>query len=482
VTNREERQPVSGIRLALVNGSWQSIANLYYLVVRSIFVVVFARIIGVEHYGYYVYAQYWYVLLLPVATWGMNELVMAEYARTLPERRPDLIGAGLSLRLILSTIVTVLVMVGACLFEPDATLRLLIIIYAQGVFTNGITNWFSALFVAREKSHYVLYLSAPLLTLEVILIVFAAHRGVDLVTIALLQCGMWWVTLLAGYLVYRNRFEPISLRFSKRYNRYFLSNGAVLALAAFVFSCFGPGLLILYRYLIQNVEQIGEVALVMQVFIILSQALKVVSNSALPQLNRVSENAGVRQAFFAVTIWKQSLYLGGVGFLLCYCLLVPVVTGLIGAEFEAAADMFARNCWLVIPLTIVQGLRLILISNRMMQLFLFATMAGLLTLFTVIVSLYVTDQMAPSTLFAVLGFSYSVVAMLMLAFVQKRQTFFALPDFLAPLLLLVATQVVFLYTGAKLSVAFGSMALLLAASLVDWKLTYRRLFAGLPGR
>ena len=209
--NREEGQSVSGIRLALINGSWQSLANLYYLVVRSIFVVVFARIIGVEHYGYYVYAQYWYVLVLPVATWGMNELLMAQYARTVPERRSELIGAGLSLRLILSTIVTVLVMVGACLFEPDATLRLLIIIYAQGVLANGLTNWFSSLFVAREKSHYVLYLSAPLLTLEVVLIVFAAHRGVDLLTVALLQCGIWWFTFLAGYLVYRHRFEPIRL-------------------------------------------------------------------------------------------------------------------------------------------------------------------------------------------------------------------------------------------------------------------------------
>jgi O-antigen/teichoic acid export membrane protein len=482
MSNREEGQPVSGIRLALVNGSWQSLTNLYYLVVRSIFVVVFARIIGVEHYGYYVYAQYWYVLVLPVATWGMNELLMAEYARTVPERRSELIGAGLSLRLILSTVVTVLVMVGACLFEPDATLRLLIIIYAQGVLANGLTNWFSSLFVAREKSHYVLYLSAPLLTLEVVLIVFAANRGVDLLTIALLQCGIWWFTFLAGYLVYRHRFEPIRLRFSREYNRHFLRNGAVLAVAAFVFSCFGPGLLILYRYLIENVEQIGGVALVMQVFIILSQAIKVVSNSALPQLNRVSANAGGRQAFFAITIWKQSLYLGGAGFLLCYCLLVPVVTSLIGAEFGAAADMFARNCWLVIPLTIVHGLRLILISNRMMHLFLFATIAGLLTLVTLIMSLYVTDKMEPSDLFAVLGLSYGLVAMLMMVFMQKKQKIFASPDFLFPLVLLATTLLLFFNTGGKLSVAVGSMALLLAASVVDLKLRYQRLIDGIPGR
>lgn len=482
MSNREEGQPVSGIRLALINGSWQSLANLYYLVVRSIFVVVFAGIIGVEHYGYYVYAQYWYVLLLPAATWGMNELVMAEYARAVPERRAELIGAGLNLRLILSTVVTVSVMAGAYIFEPNATLRILIIIYAQGVLTNGITTWFSALFVAREKSHYVLFLSAPLLTLEVVVIVLAVHRGADLLTIAVLQCGMWWFTLLVSYLVYRRRFGPIRLRFSRKYNRYFLRNGAVLALSAFVFSCFGPGLLILYRYLIENVDQIGGVALVMQVFIILSQAIKVVSNSALPQLNRVSANAAERQVFFTATIWKQSLYLGGFGFLLCYCLFVPLVNGLIGVEFEAAADMFARNSWLIIPLTIVHGLRLILISNRMMQLFLLATLAGLLTLVTLMIYLHVTGKMAPSDLFAVLGFSYGVVAMLMLLFVQKRHKFSFLPDFLLPLILLTMTQLLFFYTGEKLSVAVGSMALLLIASLFDLKLMHRRLTNGFPAR
>jgi O-antigen/teichoic acid export membrane protein len=482
MSNREEGRPVSGIRLALINGSWQSLANLYYLVVRSIFVVVFAGIIGVEHYGYYVYAQYWYVLLLPAATWGMNELVMAEYARTVPERRAELIGAGLNLRLILSTIVMVSVMVGAYIFEPDPMLRLLIMIYAQGVLTHGITNWFSSLFVAQEKSHYVLYLSAPLLTLEVALIVFAALRGADLLTIAVLQCGMWWIALLVSYLVYRYRFEVIRLRFSRKYNRYFLRNGALLALSAFVFSCFGPGLLILYRYLIENVEQIGEVALVMQVFIILSQAIKVVSNTALPQLNRVSANAVERQTFFAATICKQSFYLGGVGFLLCYCLLVPVVNSLIGARFEAAADMFARNSWLVIPLTIVHGLRLILISNRMMRLFLLATMAGLLTLVTLIIFLHVTDKMGPSDLFAVLGLSYGVVAILMLVFVQKRHSITVLPVFLAPLVLLTMTLVLFFNTGEKLSVAVGSMALLFTASFLDLKLMYRRLINGVSGR
>jgi len=256
----------------------------------------------------------------------------------------------------------------------------------------------------------------------------------------------------------------------------------LLALSAFVFSCFGPGLLILYRYLIENVEQIGEVALVMQVFIILSQAIKVVSNSALPQLNRVSANAVERQTFFAATIWKQSFYLGGIGFLLCYCLLVPVVTSLIGARFEAAADMFARNSWLVIPLAIVHGLRLILISNRMMRLFLLATMAGLLTLVTLIIFLHVTDKMGPSDLFAVLGLSYGVVAILMLVFVQKRHNISVLPEFLLPLVLLTMTLVLFFNTGEKLSVAVGSMALLVTASFVDLKLMYRRLINGVSGR
>jgi len=77
----QERQPGTGIRSALRNGSFQSLTNLYYVFIRGIYILVFAQIIGIELYGYYVYSQNWYVLILPLAAWGMNELLMAEYIR-----------------------------------------------------------------------------------------------------------------------------------------------------------------------------------------------------------------------------------------------------------------------------------------------------------------------------------------------------------------------------------------------------------------
>jgi hypothetical protein len=90
--------------------------------------------------------------------------------------------------------------------------------------------------------------------------------------------------------------------------------------------------------------------------------------------------------------------------------------------------------------------------------------------------------MGPSDLFAVLGLSYGVVAILMLVFVQKRHSISVLPDFLAPLVLLTMTLVLFFNTGEKLSVAVGSMALLFTASFLDLKLMYRRLTNGVSGR
>ena len=141
----------SGIRLALLNGSYQSLTNLYYLAVRGIYIVAFARLLGVEQYGHYVYSQTWYVMALAIATWGMSELAIAEYSREKPADGAQLLASGFSLRLVLSAIMSIAIIVAALLFEPNSNLRLLIIIYAQGVIVRGASGWFSAMFIARES-------------------------------------------------------------------------------------------------------------------------------------------------------------------------------------------------------------------------------------------------------------------------------------------------------------------------------------------
>jgi hypothetical protein len=111
-------------------------------------------------------------------------------------------------------------------------LRLLIIIYAQGVLVHGATNWLSTLFVARESSEYLLYLAVPFLTLEVLLAVLLVWHDAGLVAIALAQCTVWWLLLFSTWYAYWRKFECLWPRLGRRYVVFFLKNGPTLALAA----------------------------------------------------------------------------------------------------------------------------------------------------------------------------------------------------------------------------------------------------------
>jgi len=476
----KEAGTISGMRLALLNGSYQSVANLYYLVARSIYIVVFARLLGVELYGYYVYSQSWYVLALTIATWGMNELVIAEHARLKPTSRVSLVATGFSLRLILSTVVALLVIAAALLFEPEGNLRLLIIIYAQGVVVRGTTSWFASLFVARQRSQYWLYLTVPFLTLEVLVAVSLALSGAGLIAIAVVQCVIWWLLLFVTWFIYWQKFEPLSPGFDWKHVRYFLRNGPSLALAAFILSFMGPGLLIVYRYFTDNGYQLGEAAFVIQVMVILGYMIKVVSNSALPQLSPSLQNREQRQAFFVSVIWHQSLYLGGVVFLLCYWLLAPLVVQLIGQEFGGAADAFARFSWLLIPLLIIYGLRAVLISNRQMHGFLLAMVAGLALLLAQLFVLAFIEAINVASLLAALGISYCLIAGIILALVRQRVDPLSMPRFAVPLLLMTACTATFILCldfSVVLAIVLGILPLI-SASALDLKSSFRRTNSG----
>jgi len=471
----------SGLRLALLNGSYQSIANLYYLVVRSIYIIVFARLLGVELYGSYVYSQSWNVLALTIAAWGMNELVISEHIRIKPASRNSLVASGLSLRLILTTVVALLVIVAAVLFEPDNNLRLLIIIYAQGVVVRGVTSWFTGLFVARQRSQYGLYLAIPFLTLEVVVAIALAASGAGLTTIAMAQCAIWWLLLFVTWFIYWQKLEPLRPGFNWRHIRFFLSNGPYLALSAFILSFMGPGLLIIYRYFADNGYQLGEAAFVIQILVVMGQIIKVVSNSALPQLSRTLDNQQQRQAFYVSTVWHQSLYLGGALFLLCYWLLARLVVSLVGDDFGGAADLFARFSWLLIPLLIIYGLRLVLISNRQVHRFLLAMLAGMVLLLAQLFALAIFEAVTVASLLAALGISYCIIAGIILAQVRQRVELLSMARFAMPLLLMATCTTVFILSleyYPALAVALGLLPLI-AASTLDLKQSYRKAKEGL---
>lgn len=459
-----ENQPASGVRLALLNSSYQGLSSLYYLVVRSIYVILFARALGVDQYGAYVYSQSWYLLALTFAHWGMNELAIAEHARVGVVRGRAVFAAGYALRLALCSGLVVFLVALAFLVESDPELRLLMVIYAQAVLARGAASWYQAMFVAHERSQFWLYLSIPFLTLEIVVAITLALSGASLAVIAMAQCAVWWLLLLACALVFRRYFGPFRPRPLTRYTRFFLRNGLSLALAALAFSSLGSGLLILCRYFVGTGPSLGEAAFVIQLVLILGYAIKAISSSALPPLARPSEGLASKQSLFVVTIWSQSLLLGTAAFLAGTLLMPPMVVWAIGPDFAAAAGLFARYSWLLIPLPIIYGLRLVLISHHRSSDFLLAIVAGLMLMVLQVLFLWWSGSMTVGGLLAALGVTHGAIALVVLMQVLRIVPMPAKGGLLVPVLLLLCciSLYFYLYPGWPiLALATGLLPLLL---------------------
>ncbi len=402
-------------RRALHNTSFQGLTQIWYLLLRAIYVVVFARLVGLEAYGQYNYAQIGYLIALSVTGWGMHEWLLTRWQAVGKDRRQALAETGLALRVLLGTGGTLLVLLCALFLESDPALRWLIMIYAQGVVLRGVTAWLHALFTSRERSELILYTSMPVSLLEVVLALGLAWAGYSLLVIALAQTLCWWLGLAAAWWAYRKQLGSLRLTWHPVFAREFLAGGALLALASALLSWMGPGLLVAVRHYMDNGPTLGEAALVIQVLLMLGQALRMVTNATLPFLTRPGDDLTLRQRAFASQTWHVALYLGGAGYLLGVHILPSLTSRLLGESFQQAGILLAQFSWILIPLGLVQTLRLLLIGRGLYRQFLLALVLGSAVLALTTAVLVAREALSLPGLFTGLGLAYAATVLVMLA-------------------------------------------------------------------
>ncbi|MEQ9464939.1 MAG: oligosaccharide flippase family protein [Haliea sp.] len=401
-------------RRALHNTSFQGLTQIWYLLLRAIYVIFFARLVGLEAYGQYNYAQIWYLIALSVTGWGMHEWLLTRWQAVDKEQRQALADTGLALRVLLGTGGTLLVLCCAVILESDPALRWLIMIYAQGVVLRGLTAWLHALFTSRERSELILYTSMPVSLLEVVLALGLAWAGYSLLVIALAQTLCWWLGLAATWWAYRQHLGSLRLSWQPAFAREFLAGGALLALASALLAWMGPGLLVAVRHYMDDGPTLGEAALVIQVLLMLGQALRMVTNATLPFLTRPGEDLTLRQRGFASQTWHVALYLGGAGYLLGVQVLPSLTIRLLGESFQQAGILLAQFSWILIPLGLVQTLRLLLIGRGLYRQFLLALVLGGAVLGLAVAVLVGREALSLPSLFTGLGLAYAASVVVML--------------------------------------------------------------------
>ncbi|MHA7815617.1 MAG: MATE family efflux transporter [Pseudohaliea sp.] len=441
-------------------------AKLYYLVIRVAYIVALVTVIGVDAYGYLAYAQNWYLLLVPLATWGTNELVISRLVALPPSERGQLLATGLALRLALGVACSLAMVIAALCLESSPRLTLLMLLYAPGVLIRSLTSGLSAVFIAHGRSSYWMRISSVFITLEVALVLALAASGADLAVLAVCQCVVWLCSLSVAGLTLRASL-PVALGHVRMaVLRNLVIDGATIGAATFLLFLMQPGLLIVYRYLGSDLQSIGTVALVLQIFQVLGQILLIVSNAALPALNpAVGGNERRIQAFCGLVV-SGALLIGGATAVVLNYTLPYLLSWFPATQFHPAGLQLASTSWVLVPLLALHGLRLAQVSQRKLRGFLVAAAGGFLATLLFIAAVHYRSGLTPGSLFFAMGAGMATTAALQ---GLNLKSLAALRDLLPtlPLLLVVAVLPGLCQGYAAVVASLAGAALLLA-------LAYRR--------
>ena len=93
----------TGVRSLSFNAGFLVFSRILEKAIRFIYILILARWLGPEMLGLYNYGLAWYLIFLPLACWGLGELLSIHLGRK-PENTEDIVGATLLARLFITIV------------------------------------------------------------------------------------------------------------------------------------------------------------------------------------------------------------------------------------------------------------------------------------------------------------------------------------------------------------------------------------------
>jgi O-antigen/teichoic acid export membrane protein len=228
-------QPASsGARTFASNAFWMLLSDLFSKVASFVLVVIIARGLGAEEYGYFNFAVSFVPIFLFLGTLGVDVEVFRAIARD-RHRLSRVFASGFVLRLAFGSLALVLAAaIGAVVLDGGDALRALVVV-SLALFLDELSRFAGTVFKAFERMrfHAVVVLVNRLLSTALAGAALAAGGGLELISGAYLlgsigALGFAWFAL-------RRFFPPIHLRDADRAEmKNIVKNGVHIGVASTV--------------------------------------------------------------------------------------------------------------------------------------------------------------------------------------------------------------------------------------------------------
>ncbi len=334
-----------------------------YFVTRFLYAVILARVFGPQVYGMINYGIAWYLLFLPLTKMGLDVVLSRDVGQNRGEG-DQTAAITLTLQIASITLATAAYCILSWFIEDDPPLRLMAFVFAFALIGRSLALWTENVYTAYEVNEYSFRQQSIFRPLEIAMGLVAVIIWREALLVVVIHGLVWCLQALCGLAVIRRRL--FSVRFNKNYSdlrRIFLQ-GLPLGIAMLLMALPYQGPLIFFRHFASHGDTLGQLALAMQVFFMLSCIPFALGSVSLPVLSRAAAREDGKDRVFAETTLRLSLFFGTILALLGAALGPWLTVQIFGERFTQAGTLVGPALLLMIPWASGHALMRVLIASK----------------------------------------------------------------------------------------------------------------------
>jgi len=454
-----------GIHSILSNAAYLTVSSILTRLLRVVYLVVVVRLMGPELYGLLSYGQSWHLNFLAITTFGFAIVLPREIGRDRTQSSA-LIASSLRLQLAVIAVVTSACVAAGLLIAENPYERNLLLVFALVLPGRAMAHWAEHIFTGFERADYGLRLEASCRLLEVTSGIAVAVLWRDVMALAILQVLNWSLQGFLGWRIVRTLSPGATARSGRAGVVSLLRQALPAALYTACIMWVMQGPVVLFRQLYGTGPELGQLALLVNVFGLVAIVPNMLAYAALPVLSRsVSRESDSDRRFLRV-LCRAAFICGTLAALLGVAVGPGLVRLVFGASYELAGSLLGYMLALLVPLTIARAAAGVLWARHTNA---FAVSSAVLAALAVTAALpALVDDMGPAGAILACGCGISVWALLAIGYFCRSGELSILDAILKPAV--AALAAVFAYAALSsvdsLLALAGSVVVFLGASLL----------------
>jgi O-antigen/teichoic acid export membrane protein len=327
-----------GITWIARNAFYLAASRWVTVAIRLVYLFVLTQLLGPELYGFFAYAQSWYIALLPLTSFGMHAILPREVGLHGASAKA-LIDTSLSVRIASALGVATAAIVIGTLLEDTHELRVVLVIVTASLPARALWYWCATLLTAFEQARYDFWFNALFRLLELSAGALVLLGGGGLVGVALTHLVVWYLNAVAGLWLIHRRFTPLGLGRNRPALKMLLRQGIPMSVQSAFLELLTSGPIVVYRHFAENLASLGQLALAFRMLNVFASGAGAAMSAAIPAMSR-SLKAGGRADRLFLQLAPTLMLIGGT--LISIVILAlgePVVLALFGADYAGAASL-----------------------------------------------------------------------------------------------------------------------------------------------